>query len=122
MIPIQIYRFLGRGKIVAKILALCLLALPKIAEASEAQLGYVRVISAGPNGIVFFTTDGPRTARPTCATLQRWVIDVSSPGGQALMSQLLTAYTSQIKIRIDGKGVCDVWADTESIKWLTMEQ
>ncbi|CAM8633966.1 hypothetical protein MCEMIE4_01995 [Sphingobium cupriresistens] len=38
------------------------------------------------------------------------------------MSQLLTAYTSQIKIRIDGKGVCDVWADTESIKWLTMEQ
>lgn len=98
------------------------LQLSGAAWASDAQPGYVRHISSGPNGIVFFTTDGERTARPACSTLQRWVIDLSLPGGQAVMSQLLTAYTAQLKVSITGKGGCDVWADTESVSWLSMEQ
>jgi hypothetical protein len=59
---------------------------------------------------------GDRTARPACATYfpTRWAFDSTTPAGQAKLSLLLTAYTTQKPIAVYGTATCSQWGDTET--------
>jgi len=71
-------------------------------------------------GIVLFDHSGTRTTRPACAANfpQRWTIDVTTPGGQANLSVIMTAYAQHRSIRIVGLGACSDWGDTEAANYV----
>jgi len=99
-----------RGSLAALLLAY---AAPAISSSSTA--GSISNITPNAAGRVFFQHSGTHTARPSCATLDRWVIDTTTAGGQALLSALLTAYSTGKQIQIDGTGNCSAWGDTETV-------
>lgn len=89
---------------------------PVVAQAGEAGLGKPSGLLVHDQGGAFFYHDGPRTNRPSCATEDRWVINVSTPAGQAMYAAVLTAIASGRKITVHGTGACSFWGDTESVQ------
>lgn len=58
---------------------------------------------------------------PACATQNtRFVVDLSTPAGQATMAAILAAHLTGQTLDITGRGVCDVWGDTETIAWMNV--
>lgn len=82
--------------------------------------GYISQVYPTNWGMVYFQHSGTRATRPACATQNRWVINMSNSGGQAMLSALLTAYASAKPITIVGTGDCRDWPDTESIVYFTL--
>lgn len=109
-------RLFGKKPLLSAALAVSLLA-GGSAAASEAGPGLIHNIYIMENGVVLFHLTGDRTTLPTCGTPNpsRWAFDSTTPAGQAKLSFLLTAYTSQKPIAIHGMGTCPQWADTETI-------
>lgn len=95
-----------------------LLVSPGSAEASEAGIGKPSALLVHEQGAAFFHHDGPRTARPACASEDRWVINLSTQAGQAMYAAVLTAIASGRKIAVHGAGTCSVWGDTESVTYI----
>ncbi|HAF80275.1 MAG TPA: hypothetical protein DCG66_04605 [Brevundimonas sp.] len=88
---------------------------PLPGQASESALGKPYGLLIHDQGGAFFYHDGPRTNRPSCATQDRWVINVTTPAGQAMYAAVLTAVASGRKIAVHGSGACSFWGDTESV-------
>lgn len=88
------------------------------AGASSAGDGLISGIITQRSGQTFFIHSGARSARPACSVADRWVIDNTTPAGQAMLSTLLTAYSTGRQVRIEGTGNCDVWGDTESVFYI----
>jgi hypothetical protein len=87
-----------------------------VAQASDAGPGLVHNIYVMEDGVVLFHLTGARTSPPACVVhLTRWAFDSTTPAGQAKMSLLLTAYTSQKPVAIHGASACPHWVDTESV-------
>ena len=105
------------ARILVTMLAMSLL-MSISAQASEASLGKPYALLVHEQGAAFFHHDGSRTARPTCATQDRWVINLSTQTGQAMYAAVLTAIASGRKIMVHGAGTCSVWGDTESITYV----
>lgn len=95
------------------ILGLSLTALPT--SASETGLGMISDIFSSAVGLTAFNQGGTRTAKPACATQDRWAIDTTTPAGQAMTAMLLTAYTTNRPIRIDGTGTCTLDSQFETV-------
>jgi len=56
---------------------------------------------------------------PACATQNtRFVVDLSTPAGQATMAAITAAQLAGRTIDITGRGLCEIWGDTETIAWL----
>lgn len=95
------------------------------AEATTAGYGYIGQIIAGYNGAILFNTDGARSGTlPSCQGAglgQRWAIDASTTAGQAAVSVLLNAYNQHKRIYVDGRGVCTIWGDTETVNFISMQ-
>lgn len=94
-----------------------------VAQASSATYGYITAFNPGldGSGILTFSTTGTRTARPACATLDRWVVSTSTSAGQFMASALLTAYSMHKRVSINGLGNCAVWSDTETVYYFFLE-
>lgn len=90
-------------------------SLSNVASASSASPGSIDIINPLAQGPVIFTHTGARTARPACATLDRWAIDTSTNAGQALVASLLIAYAMSKQIIVNGTGACSAWGDTETV-------
>jgi hypothetical protein len=94
------------------------------AHAGQAEIGnisYVLPHNFGPTGQFFFNHDGVRTGRPACETVtNRWVIN-NTAAGKMQISVLLAAKVMNKKIWITGNGLCDVWADTETVQYFVVE-
>ncbi|WP_375396473.1 hypothetical protein [uncultured Sphingomonas sp.] len=90
------------------------------AQASSAGAGAIHnVLPIQNNGPVLFNQDGTRSTPPACSTIPgRWAIDASTPGGQAKLAVLLTAYAQGRQITVYGTGICDVWVDTETVLYI----
>lgn len=99
-----------------KLLFACLAFSGANAHASTAGPGLVHNIYIMENGVVLFHLVGNRTALPACGTPNptRWAFDSTTAAGQAKLSFLLTAYTTQKPIAIYGTATCPQWADTET--------
>ena len=103
-------------KKIRKLLFACLALSGATAHASTAGPGLVHNIYIMENGVVLFHLIGPRTAQPACNTAspERWAFDSTTPAGQAKLSFLLTAYTTQKPIAVHGTATCTQWGDTET--------
>ncbi len=82
--------------------------------ASQTNAGYVSQILVTTDSRAYFEQSGVRTARPTCATLTRWVIDTSTFAGQAMLSLVLSAQAQHMPVYISGSGNCALWGDSET--------
>lgn len=94
-----------------------------VAQASSATYGNITTFnpSLDGSGILTFVTTGSRTARPACASLDRWVVSTNTTAGQFMASALLTAYSMRKRVSITGTGNCNVWGDTETVYYFYIE-
>ena len=108
--------------IVKSIALAALLLAGTAADASSAGTGHITSLIALDNGGQIFYHDGSRTGTPDCASSQptRWVIDGSTASGKVKVAHLLTAYTLQKPISIQGKASCQVWFDTETVDYASI--
>lgn len=70
--------------------------------ASDAATGTIYDILTHDSGNIFFNQTGSRTARPACATEDRWVFDAKTPTGQAMLAVLLTAHANERTLLFKG--------------------
>lgn len=114
----SIRRLLCARNVVLTVLAISL-GFGSAAHASEVGPGTIHNIFVMDNGVVLFHMTGNRTALPACGTPNpsRWAFDSTTPAGQAKLSFLLTAYSSQKPVAIHGTAACPNWADTETVSY-----
>ena len=100
------------------------LSLASQAKASFAEAAYIIYPMAIGNGVILFTQTGNRTGTvPTCSTVpSRWSLDASTPGGQAKLSVLLSAYAMHKPIQIYGTSSCTAWPDSETIDYIAVQE
>lgn len=85
------------------------------ARASDAALGRVAGTVTVP-GVFFVITTGARTTPPACATASnRWAVDATTSGNQAMIAQILSAQAQGLAIVVHGTGTCNVWGDSETV-------
>lgn len=89
--------------------------------ASSTTYGSMSNVNVTRVGKLFFSQSGTRTTPPTCATLDRFVIDVNAPSGQAEAAVLLTALAQNKRVSVTGTGACADWGDTESVEVISIE-
>lgn len=88
------------------------------AIAGTSGLGAITLFTAVPSSSnpFFFYTNGARSGGAACATItNRWVIDVSTPSGQATVALVLSAQAQGRSVSVTGTGNCAVWSDTETV-------
>ncbi|MEA1677353.1 hypothetical protein [Nitrospirillum sp. BR 11163] len=90
---------------------------PLAMAAGFASAGSISNILPTRGGTFFFLQHGTRTNRPACSTLDRWVINVTTPSGQAMASAVMLAYSLGKNIEIYGTGDCRDWPDTETVDY-----
>ena len=101
---------------VARVALACGVAMSSTsAIASASQPGLVANTIANHSGRFFFETAGQRTTRPGCAYYPRWVVDASTPAGQAVMALVLTAQGQGKLLLVQGLDDCRDWPDTEAV-------
>lgn len=90
--------------------------------AGSAGIGSIITVFPHSQAGLFFEQTGTRVSPPTCATQAiRWVIDVTTSQGQAMVAALLTAQSRGKRISIQGTGDCEVWGDTETVLYFIIE-
>jgi hypothetical protein len=95
--------------------------LPASANAGSSPLSEITGVLPHSGGF-FFNVVGQRASVPSCATvINRWVIDASTPQGQAMIAGLLTAYAAHKRVTVVGKNNCAVWPDTETVEHFQIE-
>lgn len=98
------------GKIKVTLAALCLAAafVGGPSAASSQGPGMASNISTGSDGTVWFSHAGARTGSlPSCADANGvWVFSVNTPGGQAMLANLLAATASGKAVSVVGSGTC----------------
>lgn len=81
----------------------------------------VQVAPDGPNAFFVYVNVAP-TGTPACGIATsgnyRYVIDVTTDVGKAMVATALTAYVGKSLIDIVGLGSCAVWDDTETISYM----
>jgi hypothetical protein len=78
------------------------------------------VITIG--GGIYFTHSGTRTGVPSCgsANANEFSFNSASTGGQAMLSGLLTAYSTQKTVTIVGAGTCTAAVNTEDVTYVSV--
>jgi len=88
----------------------------------DARPGFIVNIQPNASGLVFFNQSSAHTNKPACAASNdRWAINAATPGGQALLSVLLTAYAAGKAVTITGTGACAEWPDTEGVVYFLVQ-
>lgn len=98
-----------------------MIALPSCASATDATAGYVQSLILQQEGAAFFSlSTQPSSGWASCAAAQRIVVNLATPGGQALYSALPTAQKSHAQLEVHGKGTCNITGDFESVAYLVV--
>jgi hypothetical protein len=93
-----------------------------IANAGDSSNSMITRIHPDSRGVFFFHTDSEHTDIPACHNQGgRWAINPDTSSGKLMVATVLTAYSLGKKISVSGWGVCDIWADTESVRYLYTE-
>lgn len=102
----------------ATLLALSCTANVGAAETSGSANGLVNAIMVHEGNAVFFNV-GNHATPPTCgAGSVDWAISLTTEEGRAMYSLLLTAAATKTSISIVGTGLCNVWGDRETPKYI----
>ena len=73
-------------------------------------------------GVAFIYFSGTHAGAWTCQSTgipYRFVVDLATPGGRALYATALVAYLNPKPVNLVGTGDCGVWADTETVLYLS---
>jgi hypothetical protein len=110
---------------IARFSGLAALAMSSIACAAGSYSGTIASLEGAGEGnsAVFIGINGTVGGQPpTCAQAEttRFVINPSTPQGQALVAMALSAQARGANITIFGSGSCDIWGDTESVLYLVI--
>jgi len=68
--------------------------------------------------VFFIELDSGGNVDCKCSTTKRWAVDSSKPEGKAVMAVVLTALSTGKRIRVAGTGNCDVYYDSETVKYI----
>jgi len=107
--------------IVSVVAVLSFLLLPvQYCEASQTT-GYITYVwqhyeLANTNNAFLFKSD---TSVPSgCNTSARYAVDATKPEGKAVMATVLMAQARGKSVFVQGKSVCDVHFDAETVSWI----
>lgn len=106
-----------------------ILIAPKIAVANgfvdAATIQNIQIIDAGSGALFVLLDTAIAGTPPSCANpssgFKRFVVSPTTANGQVIVSGLLAVHGEGRKVQIGGKGVCDVWGDTETISYILTE-
>lgn len=103
-----------------KHLLAALIGLAAGCPANASDTGFGPVAQITPLSAAYLvTTSASRSAPPACATIpNRWAIDPSIPGNQAMIATILSAQAQGRPIAVRGTGTCSVWSDSETIAYI----
>lgn len=99
----------------------CLIAVigvsvPCASAASDGGPGQVNDLQVEGAGSVAFALSGARSAKPACATWDRFIVDVRTPVGQAMFAYVLSAQSTQRAIVVYGTGDCSLVGQHETVR------
>lgn len=103
-----------RHFVVGTLLATGLLNMTSRAHAGQTSAGFISDVQTVADNRALFHVDGTHSNKPGCAVWMRYVIDISTPGGQGMLAQVLSAQAARRRVQVDGKGVCDLIAQHET--------
>lgn len=86
-----------------------------IQEAGRIEAGWV----VSGDGNVFFYLTGTHASTACPQIPERWAFDATTPVGKSWLSVLLTAYSSDKAITVEGSGVC-IHGNTEGVAAVTL--
>jgi hypothetical protein len=94
------------------------IAIPAMADSTTGIIS--GIITVKDSSTVLFYQSGTRSALPACgaANPTRWAIAPTTLFGQSVLSVLLTAYALHKSVSIVGFGACPDQSDTESVKYM----
>jgi hypothetical protein len=76
-----------------------------LASTNNGEIGYI----AGANSpIAYVTIVNPPNGYAGCARQNRYIIDISSPGGRSMYAIALTAKAAGRRVTIIGSGACNL--------------
>lgn len=90
------------------------------ANAADSNGGTVLNVYVQQEGAAIFVVNNITGSWPSCATSSRFVINTTTPAGQALFSTLLSAVKAHTPVTVHGEGVCNIWGDSESVEFLAV--
>ena len=97
------------------LVAVFLLMTASVCMASS-QTGLVKSLSTNARyELVYFELDGPRSAKPNCATQSFWIIKENSSMGKRQYAMLLAASVAGKQVRVDGMDACERWWGDEDV-------
>ena len=114
-----------RTRWIARLSGLAVLAISSMASAAGSYSGTITSVegTGEGNSAVFIGINGTVGGQPpTCAQAEttRFVVNPSTPQGQALVAMVLSAQARGASVTIFGSGSCDIWGDTESVLYLVI--
>jgi len=107
-----------RGLFIARLGAFISTLLMSSLLVAGSQTGTVDyIIVRASDGLIYFTLkDAAATNRPSCATINYWMIgDENSNSGQAQYAMVLSAQASGKSVTVEGMGFCKRWPDGEDV-------
>ena len=109
-----------RNTVAALLSALLLIPAAAHADAGAGYVGTFSVLSFD-HSIIFYQS-GSRNNVPGCAANNpgRWAFDFTTPSGQMMMANLLTANALHKQVAVTGTGDCSAHSDTETVLYLTV--
>ena len=94
-------------------------SMPPSAFAGSVSGAKIISVLAAEADAFFITVNLPNVGSPGCAVVPgRWVVRTSTASGKAMIATALSAMALNQTVYIYGKGVCEVWGDTETINYL----
>jgi hypothetical protein len=106
----------------AALLGLLLALSTSAAQASEAGGRITYLLVRDADGVIYFEVDGPRSAKPACATNHNYFMirDENSATGKRTYALLLSAFLSGRAVDVGGAGVCTRWPDGEDVSYVRL--
>jgi hypothetical protein len=86
-------------------------------RANHFKVQYVRVDKNGKGYVVFYENLAQTPAGCGASHKRNLAFDTNTPGGQAIMSLALTAFTTGKRIQAYGTNNCTVYGSVESWNW-----
>lgn len=97
----------------------CFMFLSIINAYAGDSIGEVNILGVNRFDEVLVQTDGVENFAE-CATFKRYVLDLSTEHGRSMYALILSVQAQGKKLRIVGKGVCDIRSDGESIQYMEL--
>ena len=109
--------------ILKKIFVFTLLAVASSVASAGASSGTISSYLVSRYGKLFFVA-GPTDNSPSCSGAGHWAVDLVGPdaaAGKAILAAVIAAQMSGKRVFVQGKCVCDVWGDRETVDYISVE-